>query len=77
MDELLEILSNLHEDVDFETEDRLMEDAIIDSFDIISLISDIQENFDVTISAQDIIPENFNSAQAIYDLIQRLQEEEA
>ncbi len=77
MDELLEILSGLHEDVDFETEDRLIDDVILDSFDIVSLISEIQENFDVTISAQDIIPENFNSAQAIYDLIQRLQDEEA
>lgn len=77
MDKLLEILQDLHEDVDFETEEHLIDDVILDSFDIVTLISEIQENYDVTISAKDIIPENFNSAQAIYDLIQRIEEEEA
>lgn len=77
MDKLLEILQDLHEDVDFETEEHLIDDVILDSFDIVTLISEIQENYDVTISAKDIIPENFNSAQAIYELIQRIEEEEA
>ncbi|MCQ2537481.1 MAG: phosphopantetheine-binding protein [Lachnospiraceae bacterium] len=77
MEKLLEILQDLHEDVDFETEEHLIDDVILDSFDIVTLISEIQENYDVTISAKDIIPENFNSAQAIYELIQRIEEEEA
>ncbi len=76
MDELLEILSDLHPDVDFETEEGLIDDMILDSFDIVTLISEISENFDVTISAEHIIPENFNSAQALYALIQQLEDEE-
>lgn len=76
MDELLEILSDLHPDVDFETEEGLIDDMILDSFDIVTLISEISENFDVTISAEHIIPENFNSAQALYALIEKLEDEE-
>ncbi len=75
MDELLEILENLHPDVDFETCDTLIDDKILDSFDIVSLISEINDVFDVAISAEEITPENFNSAETIYDLIERLQDE--
>ena len=73
---LLEILKDLHPDVDFETEDKLIDDMILDSFDIVTLISEISEEFDVTITAENIIPENFNSAQALYELIQKLEDEE-
>lgn len=75
MEDLLRILSDLHPDVDFETEDHLIDDMILDSFDIVSLITEISDQFDVTITAKDIIPENFNSAQALYELIQRLEDE--
>ena len=51
MEELMNILSELHPDVDFEKEERLVEDMILDSFDIVSLISEINEEFDVTITA--------------------------
>ncbi len=77
MEKLLEILSELHPDIDFENEEHLIDDVIIDSFDIVTLISEIQDEFDVTISAKDIIPENFNSAKAIWELIKRIEEEEA
>lgn len=76
MDELLEILSDLHPDIDFTTQENLIDDMILDSFDIVTLISEISENFDVTISAEHIIPENFNSAEALYALIQKLENEE-
>lgn len=76
MDKLLEILSNLHPDVDFETQENLIQDSILDSFDIVTLIAEIGEEFDVTISAKDIIPDNFNSAKSLYALIQRLEEED-
>ena len=76
MNELLEILNDLHPDVDFETEEGLIDNMILDSFDIVTLISEISENFDVTISAEHIIPENFNSAEALYALIQKLEDEE-
>ncbi len=76
MDTLLEILNDLHPDVDFETCDTLIDDEILDSFDIVSLIAEISNEFDVTISAKDIIPDNFNSAQALWALIERLEDEE-
>ena len=76
MDTLLEILRDLHPDVDFTKEDKLIDDMILDSFDIVTLISEISEEFDVTITAENIIPENFNSAQALYDLICRLEDVE-
>lgn len=76
MEELLEILSDLHPEVDFEECDSLIDDKILDSFDIVSIIAEIQDQFDVTISAEHIIPNNFNSAQAIFELIQRLEEED-
>ena len=75
MEELLEILTDLHPDVDFELEDKLIDNGILDSFDIVTLISEISENFDLTISAEHIIPDNFNSAEALYALIQKLEEE--
>ena len=76
MEDLLEILRDLHPDIDFEKEEGLIDDGILDSFDIVTLISEISENFDVTISAEYIVPENFNSAQAIYALIEKLEEED-
>ena len=75
MTELLEILENLHPEVDFDTCTTLIDDKILDSFDIITIISEINEEFDVVIPAEEIIPENFNSAQALYDLVTRLADE--
>lgn len=75
MTELLEILENLHPEVDFETCDTLIDDKILDSFDIITIISEINEEFDVVVPAEEIIPENFNSAQALHELITRLADE--
>ena len=76
MDELLEILADLHPEVDFETCDTLIDDKILDSFDIVSIIAEIGDQFDVTISAEKITPENFNSAKALYALIQELEDED-
>ena len=76
MDTLLEILSDLHPDIDFETEENLIDDKILDSFDIVTIISEINEQFDVVISAEYITPENFNSAEAIWELIQNLEDED-
>ena len=75
MNKLLSILSELHPDVDFTQETNLVENGILDSLDIISLIAEIDDCFDVAIPAEEIIPENFNSAKALYDLICRLEEE--
>ena len=75
MTELLEILENLHPEVDFDTCTTLIDDKILDSFDIITIISEINEEFDVVIPAEEIVPENFNSAQALYDLVEKLEDE--
>ena len=72
MEALLEILKELHPEVDFETCDTLIDDKILDSFDIVTIISEINTEYDVAIPAEEIIPENFNSAEALYDLIERL-----
>ena len=76
MEELLEILRDLHPEVDFETCDTLIDDKILDSFDIVSIIAEIEDQFDVVISAEKIVPENFNSAKALYALIQELEDED-
>jgi len=76
MEELLRILSDLHPDVDFETEKHLIDNRILDSFDIVTLITEIQDEFDVTIDAKSITAENFNSAEALYRVIQRLELED-
>ena len=76
MEQILEILSGLHPEVDFKTCNTLIDDRIIDSFDIVSIISDISDEFDITIPVEEIIPKNFNSARAIYALVERLIEEE-
>ena len=75
MTELLEILENLHPEVNFDTCTTLIDDKILDSFDIITIISEINEEFDVVIPAEEIIPENFNSAQALYELVKKLKDE--
>lgn len=74
MDELLELLSNLFPDVDFESEDRLVDDNILDSYDLDSIVSEIEDQFDVTVPAEYVNADNFNSAEDMYDMIQRLAE---
>ena len=75
MEQLLEILKQLHPDVDFALEEDLIGDGILDSLDIVTLITEINCSFDVSIPAEEIIPENFASADAILALIERLDEE--
>lgn len=76
MEELLEILSELHPDIDFKSQEHLIDAKILDSFDIVAIISEIADRFDITISAEEIIPENFNSAEAIYSLIEKKLDDE-
>ena len=75
MDELMKILEEARPDVDFHKEKKLIDDEILDSFDIISIVGDINDTFDVSISADELLPENFNSAEAMWELIQRLADE--
>ena len=72
MEKLLEILSSLHPDVDFSTAEGLVDEWILDSLDIVTLVTEIDAELGVTVPAEEILPENFNSAAALYDLITRL-----
>ena len=72
MEKLLEILNSLHTDVDFENTEDLIDDGILDSLDIVTLVTEINAELDVTIPAEEIIPENFNSAKALWELIEKL-----
>ena len=75
MEQLLEILNELHPEVDFRSHRQLIDEAVLDSFDIVSLIGDLNEAFSIEISFDDIDPDNFNSAEAMIAMIQRLQAE--
>ena len=74
MEELLEILRDIDDSVDYEKETALIDDHILDSFAIITLISEIDEAFDIEVAATEMTPENFNSAAALWKMIERLQE---
>ena len=73
-DQLLDILTEVNSDVDYETCDTLVDDGILDSFDIVSIVGELNDTFDINITPVDIVPENFNSAEAMWDMIQRLSE---
>ena len=76
MDQLMEILEDLRPDVDFAKEKALIDDGVLTSFDIISLVSELNDAFDVDIAGEDLMPENFNSAENMMELITKLEEEE-
>lgn len=75
MEKIINMLTELHPDVDFNECTTLIDDGILDSMDIVSLITEIYDEFDVRIPADKIVPENFNSAKALYKLIEELEEE--
>ena len=75
MNELLEILNDIQPGVDFENETHLIDNHLLDSLSIISLVAELEDTFDVTIPAVEISPDNFNSAEAMMEMIQRLQED--
>jgi acyl carrier protein len=70
MQELLDLLEKIRPDVDFEGEQSLIDDGILSSFDIISIVTDINLEYDVKINVADLTPENFNSAAAMMALIE-------
>lgn len=72
MEKLLELLHSIRPDVDFENEKELIDDGILDSFDVVSIISEIEDVFGVQIRITELDPENFNSVENIWKLIQEL-----
>lgn len=76
METLIEILEEIRPDVDYESCTSLIDEHILNSLAIISLIAEIEDEFDITIPTVEIAPKNFNSAKAMWELITRLQEED-
>lgn len=74
MDELLELLEDIKPTVYFRTCTGLIDDGYLDSFDILSIVSELNDAFGIEISPVDIIPENFNSAQALWNMVERLKD---
>lgn len=72
MDELLEILEDIKPNVDFKTCTDLIDGGYLDSFDILSIVSELNDAFGVEISPVDIVSGNFNSADALWKMVQRL-----
>ena len=75
MEKLLEILKGIRPDVDFENETALIDDGILDSFDVVSIISELDDAFGVQVRITELDPENFNSAESIWTLVQQLKGE--
>ena len=75
METLLSILNELHPEVDFESETGLIDNKVLDSFDIVTIVAEIDSEFDVQIPAVELTPENFNSAHALYALVEKLMDE--
>lgn len=72
MEKLIEILEEIKDGVDYEKEEKLIDNGILASFDILSIVSELEEAFDVEITPVDIVPENFNSAKSLWAMVQRL-----
>ena len=75
MEELMQILEELRPDVDFENETALITNGILDSFDIVALVGELNDEFDIEIKPNNLVPENFNSAKAMMALNEQLKEE--
>lgn len=72
MEKLLSILSDLHPEIDFSSHSALIDEGVLDSFDIVTIIADVDDAYGLSIPAAEIVPENFNSALALFSLIRRL-----
>ncbi len=72
-EQIIEILTEICPGVDFEQETSLIDDGLIDSLDIFAVVTDLMDTFDVQLGVDDLTPENFNSVDAICQLIERAQ----
>ena len=76
MEKILEILQSVRSDIDYENEKRLVDDNVLDSFDVVGIVSELTMEYDVTITVNDITAENFNSVEAIWNMVNRLLDEQ-
>lgn len=75
-EDILEILNSVHPEVDYDSETGLIDKRIFDSFDIVTIVGELMDNFDIEITAEHMIPENFNSLKAIVNLVNSLMDED-
>ena len=75
MEKVLSIVQEIRPDVDFAEETALIDDGVLDSFDIVSIISDLNDEYEINIRVHDLTPENFNSVKAIVKLVERKRQE--
>jgi acyl carrier protein len=68
---VLEILAEIRPEFDFTGSEDFIEEGLLDSFDVVTLVSDIEKNYGISIEGVDILPENFRNAAAIKTLLQR------
>ena len=73
-EKILEKLSGIRSDIDFENSTKLIDDGLLESLDIVSIVGEFNDEFDIEISVEDLLPENFNSVDAMVELITRAQE---
>ena len=71
MEKLMEILTGIRPDLDFVNQQKLVDDKLLDSFEIVSIIAEINENFNISINESDLQPENFNSVYAMWKLVEQ------
>ena len=74
MDKILEILREIDDRVDYAKETKLIDGHSLDAFGVITLVSELEDEFDISIEAAEMVPDNFNSAEAIWEMVKRLQE---
>ncbi|HJA19737.1 acyl carrier protein [Mediterraneibacter catenae] len=74
MEKLMNILMEIDDSIDYENEKALIDGRLLDSFGVITLVSELEDAYDIEIEASEMIPDNFNSAEAIYKMVLRLQE---
>jgi D-alanine--poly(phosphoribitol) ligase subunit 2 len=75
MEDLLKILESIRPDINFKEENELVDGGLLDSFDIVSIVSELNDHFSIAIRVTELKPENFNSAKAIYEMCKSLQKE--
>ena len=73
MEKLIEILEEIQPDADYENCTTLIDDEILSSMDVMSIVAELEDEYDIRILPVEIVPANFNSAEAIWNMVQRLQ----
>jgi len=72
MNELIEALKRVNPRIDYEHETGLVTNKIIDSIDMTSILAELEETFDIEIDMEYIVPENFDTVEAMWDMVQEL-----